>query len=152
EWEQLMVAPSLRPYVTGSAPNPFAGPSASPPLSLPTGRLPPYHPALNPVTAYQLARAHPAGWQAFGSYSRWLRSGAAGELGFTAGEDSGSGRLRLLGGMPLYIFPIAPPPTTYALPEPEPEVTERESQAYAGWTRGRTGADAPLLDVGQAPS
>src|SRR5690606_9289119 len=84
--------------------------------------------------------------------SRWLRSGAAGELGFTAGEVSGFERLTVLGGTPLDIFPLAPPPTTYAPPEPEPEVTEREIQAYAGWIRGRTGADAPLLDVGQAPS
>ena len=147
EWEQLMLAPDLRPYVIGAGANPFAGPQSSP-LLLSPGRTPIYHPALNPATAYGLARSFPGGWRAFQGYADWLRGGTGAARGFTAAEIAGFERMTVLGGGPLPTPWVAPwtgdAPTTAAASAP----SEQDIEGYMMWAAGAGGAEGELLGGG----
>lgn len=160
EWEQLMMAPSLRPYITEIGPNPVAGSRAGAPLSIRPGRVPSYHPALNPRILSQLARGQAGGWQQFSSYSQWMRGGAGAQLGFTPGEIASAERLAVLGGTPgptasMFFapteLPYLPLPTQTMQPD-MPQPTADELRGYANWIGDTTGVQSPLLQPGQPPA
>jgi hypothetical protein len=148
EWEQLMLAPDLRPYVTGAGANPFANPQTNPLLPLSSGRAPFYHPALNPAAASGLARSFPEGWQAFQGYSGWLRGGTGAARGFTPSEIAGFERMTVLGGGPLATPWVAPwtggASTTSAAPAP----SEREIEGYMLWAAAAGEGASELLGGG----
>jgi hypothetical protein len=145
EWEQLMLAPDLRPYVTGASPNPFASPQANPLLPMSSGRGPFYHPALNPAAASGLARSFPEGWRAFQGYSTWLRGGTGAARGFTAGEIAGFERMTVLGGGPLATPWVAPWTAGSSTIGTAPAPSDRDVEGYLAWASAAAGDRSELL-------
>ncbi len=147
EWEQLILAPSFRPYIVRSVPNPLAESSGTSPLTISSsGRMPIYHPALNPQTVYHLAASQPGGWQSFAGYVRWLNAGAAGELGFIPTEIAGFERMTLLGGGPLatpflpYPYSVGSTPGFHAPSVSSSQnISERQFQGYLQWITQQEG-------------
>ena len=147
EWEQVALAPDLRPYVVEIRPNPaFTG--TRPPLSLRVGMGSPYSPSLNPLSLSDLARGSPQGLTGFTNYMDWLSSQTglgAGRVPFSMGQVQGGGRLAYLGGIqPELNFPFVLPQAQIAtvLPPTSPparEITNQDALAYLAWINGASG-------------
>jgi hypothetical protein len=151
EWEQMVLAPDLRPYVTSVQPNPLWAESAGP-LGLRPGRPPIFDPATNPQTLFGLGQA-PGGWPRVMTYLDWMRAqSAAGSLPYTTTELAGVERVTMLGGRPLYV-PVGAPLVPDLLAEPpieDRDISPAQEEGYLSWLRQTTGAPEALTGGSQA--
>jgi hypothetical protein len=144
EWEQLALAPDLRPYVTALEPNPIFG-GVKTPIGVRPGIPPIYDPALNPQTLSALGEG--GAWGRVQTYFDWVAArSAAGELAFTPSEIGGAQRVTFLGGQPLFM-PVGGAPVSVFQPPPEPEVSPQALQQYLAWVSTRAAPPAGLMNT-----
>ncbi|MBN1439692.1 MAG: hypothetical protein JW929_09805 [Anaerolineales bacterium] len=148
EWEQVLMAADLRPFVVEIRPNPaFSG--ARPPLNLQAGAGSPFHPAMDPVALSALARTSPEGMRGFLASRDWLlalsRSGGGTPL--TPSQILSGERFTYFGGRaPEFLFPLgaAGPATAglslpHAQPSSAPPASDRDMAAYVAWIQSASG-------------
>jgi hypothetical protein len=153
EWEQVLLASDLRPYVVAIRPNPtFSGTRA--PINLTTSPGSIYHPALNPEALSGLARGSPEGLAGSTAYVEWLMGISRlepGTIPLSSSEILAGERFVYFGGTaPEFLFPsgsFGPAIAGLSAPEYRPsatrEITNRDVAMYLAWIEQASGQPLP---------